>query len=180
MRHWVPAGIVGLLVCAISLVRPCGASAQEAALRDSLLDRMVGHWILRGTIEGQPTTHDVDADWVLGHGYLRVHEVSRERNADGSPVYEAIVMVGVDPGAPGYACFWLDNTSARGLNGQAMGHADPAAGDSIAFVFKGADGSAFHTTFHYERARDLWTWAMDGEGAGGGRLPFARLTLSRQ
>lgn len=178
-RVLVAAGI-GLVVCATSVAGPRRACAQQAPVRDSLLDRMVGHWVLRGTIAGQSTTHDVDAAWVLGHDYLRLREVSRERNPDGSPVYEAVIVVGVDPKAAGYACLWLDNTSPKGLNGQAIGHADPAAGDSIAFVFKEGDGSSFHTTFRYERASDRWTWVMDGEEAGGTRRPFARLTLSRR
>ncbi len=178
VRVLVAAGI-GLLVCAASAAGPRSACAQQVPVRDSLLDHMVGRWVLRGTIGGQATTHDVDAEWVLGHEYLRLHEVSRERAADGSPAYEAIVVVGVDPRAPGYACFWLDNTSPKGLDGRAIGHADPATGDSIAFSFGEPGGSAFHTTFRYERGTDGWTWAMDGEGPGGARQPFARLTLTR-
>ena len=29
---------------------------------DSLFDRLIGHWVLRGTIAGQTTTHDVTID----------------------------------------------------------------------------------------------------------------------
>lgn len=179
MRVAVCVGL-GLTVGAISGPGLRAVSAQQVAVHDSLLDLMVGRWVLRGTIEGQQTTHDVDANWVLGHAYLRLHEVSRQRASDGSPAYEAMVVVGLDPKAPGYACFWLDNTSSRGLNGQAIGHADPAAGDSIAFLFRGVEGSVFHTTFRYDRPNDRWTWAMDGEAPGGARQTFARLTLSRQ
>jgi len=51
--------------------------AQQPTLRDSLLDRLVGRWVLRGTIQGAATTHDVTADWVLGHQYVRIQEASR-------------------------------------------------------------------------------------------------------
>jgi len=64
----------------------------------SLLDRMVGHWVLKGVVHGLETTHDVDMDWVLNHEYLRIHEVSRERNGEGLPVYEAYVTLGRDHG----------------------------------------------------------------------------------
>jgi len=34
---------------------------------------------------------------MLGHEYVRMHEVSRERAANGAPAYEAIVLFGRDP-----------------------------------------------------------------------------------
>lgn len=52
-----------------------------------LLEHMTGHWVLRGTIAKKPTVHDVDAAWVAQHRYLQIHEVSREKNADGQPQY---------------------------------------------------------------------------------------------
>jgi len=50
--------------------------------------------------------------------------------------------------------------------------------DKIAFVFKGTDGSLFHTTFVYDRSADTWQWLMDGE-QNGKLPPFARLMLTR-
>ena len=32
---------------------------------DSLFDRLIGHWVLRGTIARQATIHDVTFDWIL-------------------------------------------------------------------------------------------------------------------
>ncbi len=49
----------------------------------------------------------------------------------------------------------------------------------MAFVFKGADGSLFHTTFTCDRQAGAWHWLMDGE-EGGKLQPFARLTLTRR
>ena len=54
------------------------------------------------------TTHEVENAWVLGHQYLRIHEVSRDKNADGSPAYEAIVFVGWDQLTSRYFAIWLD------------------------------------------------------------------------
>ena len=70
------------------------ASAQQLTLQDPLLDHLVGKWVLRGTIEGRETTHDIIAEWVLGHQYVRLHEVSREKNAQSQAAYEAIVFIG--------------------------------------------------------------------------------------
>jgi hypothetical protein len=64
---------------------------------DSLFDRLVGHWVLRGTIARHETTHDVTFEWMLGREYVQMHEVSREHSANGTPAYEAVVLFGRDP-----------------------------------------------------------------------------------
>src|SRR5208282_4812975 len=54
----------------LSLVAFCAASvvaAQQPPVQSPLLDHLAGKWVLQGTIAGQETTHDVDADWVLDH-----------------------------------------------------------------------------------------------------------------
>lgn len=173
-RLWVVA-----LVALAALLPAAPARAQGTALQDPLLDRMAGQWVLRGTIAGQQTAHDVTAEWVLGHGYLRLHEVSRERGPDGGPAYEAIVFIGRNPEGEGYACLWLDSTGDGGLLRQAIGHAPPAADGRIAFVFVDPDGGRFHTTFVHDPSAGSWRWVMDGEGEGGTLKPFARVTLTR-
>jgi len=154
------------------------ASAQQTSFRDSLLDHMTGEWLLHGTIMDQQTTHDVTAGWVLAHQYLQLHEVSDERDSTGKPIYEAIVFLGWDKTASQYDCLWLDVTSGEGLTGKVIGHGN-RSGDSIPFLFNGTDGSIFHTTFSYDRAKDTWQWIMDSE-ANGKLEPFARLTLTRK
>jgi len=154
------------------------ALAQQQMFQDPLLDHMAGTWVLRGTIAGSETTHDISCEWVLGHQYVRFHEVSREKDAAGLAAYEAIVFIGWDQALGQYACLWLDNTGGGGLTGQAIGHAK-RDGDFIAFLFKGQDGSLFHTTFAYSKESDTWEWRMDGE-EGGKLQPFARVKLTRK
>jgi hypothetical protein len=154
------------------------ALAQQSTFQDPLLDQMIGKWVLQGTIDGKATTHDIVAEWVLGHEYVRLHEVSREKDAKSQAAYEAIVFIGWDQPSSQYACLWLDTTGGGGLTGQAIGHAK-RDGDKIAFLFKGADGSLFHTTFAYSQSTDTWQWLMDGE-AGGKLQPFARVKLTRR
>ena len=160
---------------ALSFSHP--ALAEPPAPRDPLLDHLVGKWILRGTIAGKPTVHDVAAEWVLNRGYVQLHEVSREKDASGRPAYEAIVYVGVDPSADGYACLWLDSTGGGGLEAQAIGHAK-RGGDQLEFIFKSASSSVFHTTFAFDSVAGSWRWLMDEE-AGGKLTPFARVTLAK-
>lgn len=153
-------------------------SAQTATFQDSLLDHMIGKWVLQGTIAGRETTHDIVVEWVLGHQYVQLHEISREKNATGEAVYEALVFIGWDQTSNQYACLWLDVTGGGGLSAQAIGHAE-RKGNSIAFLFKGSDGSIFHTTFVYDKDTDTWHWLMDGE-ENGTLQPFARVKLTRK
>ncbi len=145
---------------------------------DSLFDRLIGHWVLRGTIARQSTTHDVTFDWILGREYVQMHEVSRERAAHGTPAYEAVVLFGRDPRSGEYACLWLDNTAASAFDPQGIGRGT-VAGDSVPFVFHYTQTDGFHTTFVYSRATDSWQWHMDNDSAGV-RRPFARVTLTRR
>ena len=111
------------------------ASAQEPAFQDPLLDHLVGKWVLQGAIAGGKTTHDVEAEWVLGHQYVRLHEVSRETDAKGAAAYEATVFIGWDKRTSEYACLWLDSTGGGGLAPPVVGRAR-RSGDRIAFFFK--------------------------------------------
>lgn len=144
---------------------------------DSLFDRLVGQWVLHGTIARQETTHDVTFEWMLGREYVRMHEVSRERAPSGAPAYEAVVVFGRDPRTGEYACMWLDNTGAGAFDAAGIGRGG-VAGDSVPFLFHYTSTSSFHTTFVYTRATDTWQWHMDNDSAGV-RRPFARVTLTR-
>ena len=160
------------LVCAPITVRGQGLHP------DSLLPRLVGRWVLRGTIARQPTVHDVTFTWLLGHEYVQMHEVSRERAPNGAPAYEAVVLFGRDPKTGAYACVWLDNTAAAAFPPAGTGRG-VVAGDSVAFLFPYTATTRFHTTFVYDRVRDAWQWHMDNDSAGV-RRPFARVTLTRR
>ncbi len=157
------------------LLRGVGMDAQQPTFHDALLDHLAGRWVLQGTIAKKPTTHDVEAEWVMAHQYLRIHEVSRELNPDGTPQYEATVYVGWDEPAARYTCAWLD---VYGGSFMSIGNAK-RSGDTIPFIFQDREpGEGFRTTFVYHSAADTWDWIMDNESKGVLR-PFARLTLAR-
>jgi hypothetical protein len=165
---------VTLIFCFAALAMP--ALAQQPTLRDSLLDHLVGNWILTGTIAGRQTTHDVSAAWVLNHQYLEFHETSREKNKDGDPAYVATVYIGWYERAKQYVCVWLDDYG--GISTQSLGHAD-RGGETIAFVFQDTgDNGKFHTTFAYNGAENTWTMNMDQE-TDGKFSAFARTTLKK-
>ena len=152
-------------------------AAAQLGHRETVLDRLAGNWVMRGTIAGGETTHDIDAEWVLARHYLRFHEVAREKDDSGTPAYEAIVFIGWDEITSRFACLWLDVTGGGGLSNDAIGYAEPG-GDELAFVFDMGEGSVIHTTFTYNRGDDTWLWSIDTE-KGGERKSFARVTLTR-
>jgi hypothetical protein len=151
-------------LCVVLLLAASSLRAQSLPA-DSLFDRLVGHWVLQGTIARQQTTHDVTFEWMLGREYVQMHEVSRDRAADGKPAYEAVVLFGRDPRSGEYACLWLDNTGASAFEAQGIGRG-AVAGDSIPFLFRYTATDSFHTTFVYDRTTDSWQWHMDNDSSG--------------
>ena len=169
--------ITRLSMTACILLAAGPALAQQPTFQDALLDRLVGHWVLEGTIAGKKTTHDVSAEWVLNHQFVLVREVSREKDAKGQPEYQANVYLGWDEKAAEHLCIWLDVWG--GFSPETVGRAK-RAGDVLAYVFKDKDGRpSFHTTFAYDRTADAWTWQMDNDDKGVLK-PFARMKLARQ
>jgi len=166
-----------LKILLLTVLIPVSALAQQTAVRDSLLGHMTGKWILQGTIEGKETTHDIVAEWVLCHEYVQIKEVSREKDVDGKPVYEAIVYISVNEPTKQYSCLWLDNTGSGGLNAKSIGHAK-GNGNKLEFTFNITDKSIFHTTFTYNRPEDTWQWMMDDEENGKWQS-FAKMKLTR-
>jgi len=167
-----------LCIIALFLLSPPPATAQQQGFQDPLLDLMAGNWVMAGTIGEADTTHDIAIEWVLGHQYLRFHEIAREKDSEGAPAYEAIVFIGWDESSRRYACLWLDITGGGGLSAQGIGHAEPD-GDKLAFVFDTGDGSVIHTTFTYNRIVDTWHWLIDVD-RDGKRSTFAQVALTRQ
>lgn len=167
---------VALVCCMVGLT----ARAQDSpasAVTAEILDHLAGTWVLSGTIGGAHTTHDVEAAWMLNHEYLHIHETSREKNPDGRPAYEAVVLIGWDPKAKEYDCLWLDTTSGGGLSGHGIGRGN-REGDSVPFLFVLSPSSSLHTTFSYRSESDTWRWIIDDE-TNGKTDRFADVMLTR-
>jgi|HubBroStandDraft_1064217.scaffolds.fasta_scaffold81422_2 hypothetical protein len=171
--------ILALLILAFLVMASFSVSAQQPTQREPLLDHLAGSWILQGTIAGRETTHDIESEWVLGHEYLRLHETSREKNAQGQPAYEAIVFIEWDESSSEYKCLWLDSTGGGGLS-TPIAHGK-RGNDEIAFFFSDKDdkNSGVRTTFAYSKGADSWNWLIDNE-TGGKLTSFARVKLTRK
>lgn len=172
MRRLLALLVLGLQARALA--------ADPVAANHALLERLEGSWVLRGTLAGKPTTHDVDAAWMLDGLYLQVHERSRETDGKGKPLYEAVVLLGIDPATEEYQCLWLDSTAGGGLTPSAVGRAK-RDGESIPFVFRDPDGTiSFSNVFAWDSAGEAWTWQLDNVRKDGSRAPFGRVRLTRR
>jgi len=57
---------------------------------------MVGNWKVGGTIRSRRIEQSVEAQWVLNHQFLQIHEKGAPGPKTDGPAYEAIVMIGYD------------------------------------------------------------------------------------
>jgi hypothetical protein len=168
MKKLLTGAIQTLLIAATVWAQPTSGPRE-------LLDRLAGTWVMEGLIGGNEIVHDVEAHWVLGH-YMQLHEVAREKDANGEPAYEAIVLFAFEAESGEYTCMWLDTTGETGLSGTA-GRAKPQ-GDEIRLLFTGDTESVIHTTFAYDRSTDTWQLRID-TGPPDRQRAFARVTLRR-
>ncbi len=145
-----------VLLSAACLAQPAAPTNADAT---ALLDKLAGHWVLSGRLGSKQTTHDVDAEWILKREYLRLHEVSREKDANGAPAYEAFIFFEWDPKAGQYNCLWLDNTEGGGLSVPIV-HGKKI-GDSISLIFGTPPSDGIHTVFRYDAAADAWALTID-------------------
>ena len=144
-----------------------------------LMDKMAGQWVMTGKIGGERVTHDVSVDWILKRQYIRIHESSREKDADGELAYEAWIHIAWDKNNSEYVLMWLDNIGTTNFAAEGVGHGKPD-GDRIPFVWKFADGSGIHNLFAYDRANDTWSWSIDNLDKSNKPSQFARVTLKRK
>ncbi|MBO0887867.1 hypothetical protein J2P12_02060 [Candidatus Bathyarchaeota archaeon] len=148
----------------------------QLIVEPSLLDKMVGRWVLRGTIARKAVVHDVNSDWVLGRHYVRIHEVSREKGTDGQSEYESMVFVARNDKGE-YSCVWLDVFG--GLSVLSIGAASQT-GTELPFSFRNERGEVdLRNVFAYNPKDDSWEWRIDNIQNGLDK-EFARVRLTRR
>jgi len=146
------------------------AMAQQPPLNSPLLDHLAGKWVMQGTVGKVPTTHEFEAEWVLGHHYLRFHEFSREKNDKGEPQYEAMVFIGWNENIKQYGLTWMDTYG--GATVQSIGMATPKENE-LAFVFRDEHGEIdFTNAFIYDPKTNTWENRLDNVVKGEAK-PFA-------
>ena len=164
-------------IFALTLFLSGAAFAQTPAVNSPLLDRLAGKWVSQAEIAGLTSTRDIEGEWVIQHHYLRLHEVSREKDAKGNPRYEAMEYLTIGPQQNQVQCVWLD-VFAGGPGLTSLGVADPKDND-IPFVFKDEKGDiGFTNDFTYDPKTDSWQWTMNNVDKGKA-IPFGIEKLAR-
>jgi hypothetical protein len=155
---------------------PVAAGAQASTgWHDELADHMTGTWKVAGNVMGHDAHHAVEAEWVLNHQFLRIHEKTDATASSSEHQYEANWYLGFDPVSERYVLHLLDVFGARFSETLGYGVRD---GSSIRFVFEYPDGP-FHTTFRWSQEKDTWQWVMEQKNKKGAWTQFADLTMTR-
>src|SRR5579859_4805272 len=70
--------------------------------QDSLVNHLAGSWKLEGKVMGNNAHHDVQADWVLNHQFLRIQEKTAASAPAAERRYDSIWYLGYDPTSERY------------------------------------------------------------------------------
>ncbi len=176
-----------IVVFLLSLLLAAPVQRSDADAAAALLDHLVGHWTMKGTLGGKQTIHDADAQWVLNREYVEFHEVSRDRRQNGSPAYEAILFLGWHAKTDEFMCLFLDNTIGGGLSPEGIAHGK-RSDHAISVVFACRSGEcppglseheSLHTTFDYDGSGDTWRLTID-DVKDGKTDRYGDMTLTRR
>ncbi len=143
--------------------------------QDPLLEMLLGNWKLTGKVMNRSAEHTIQAEWVLNHQFLRIHEKDETPAKDGNVPYEAIIMVGYDNTSDRYVAHWMDVYGGR--FSETLGYGTRVENE-VRFVFEYPDGP-FHTTFRWKPDTRQWEWLMTTKDKTGHWIEFADLTLAR-
>jgi hypothetical protein len=159
---------------ALLLSVPIAAQA-PAAWQDDLVRHLAGSWKLEGDVMGNAAHHDVQADWVLNHQFLRIQEKTAANAPATESRYDSIWYLGYDSISERYVLHLMDTFGARFSETLGYGTRD---GNQIRFVFEYPDGP-FHNTYRWNAKENSWQWLMEQKNKDGKWVPFANLKLTR-
>jgi hypothetical protein len=119
------------------------AAQTPAEWHDDLVDRMAGTWKIEGQVMRQQAHHELQAEWVLNHQFLRMHEKTVANAPSDEHLYEAYWYLGYDAVSERYVLHLMDVFGGRFSETLGYGTRE---GNEIRFVFEYPDGP-FHTTY---------------------------------
>jgi hypothetical protein len=164
-----------ILVLGALFVSGLSSAQTPPAWHDDFVDHMVGTWRIEGQVMGRPAHHEVQAEWVLNHQFLRIHEKTSADAPATESRYEAIWFLGYDSISERYVLHLMDIFGTRYSETLGYGVRD---GNDIRFVFEYPDGP-FHTVYRWLPGKDSWQWLMEQKNKEGKWTPFADLKLTR-
>jgi hypothetical protein len=164
-----------LVAVLLVVLSPAVRAQAPAGWHDDLVDHLLGPWTLNGQVMGRDAHHDVVADWVLDHQFLRIHEKTSAGAPASERPYEAIWFLGHDDIKQRYVLLLVDVFGAR--YSETIGYGT-REGDAIRFIFEYPDG-LFYTTFRWVPETSSWQWLLEQKDPTGKWKTFADLKLAR-
>ena len=126
---------------------------------DSLIERLVGFWQMRGDEAGTPVRYEANAMRTVGMRFVELHM----HGEPGAPEYEARVFIGADTAADKVVVHWMDTAGPAFSTTPVTGMAH---GDTLSFEFAYPDGPA-RETFVWQPVSRTWRMLLeksDGRG----------------
>jgi hypothetical protein len=157
-----------LILFGTVLAAQMGPGVQQPPLHSDLLDQLAGPWDLVGAIRGQPVHERADAEWVLGHQFLRIHR----KQIDGP--LEVVIHIGYDTVSERYVAIRLDSISARGSETIGYGIRD---GDKLQFTYEYPSGP-FKETWSWDAKERTWQLLVESK-VRGNWTTFSTVSLRR-
>lgn len=145
--------ILFLMLAACSFAQT--AADTTTRFHDDLLNNFVGQWDVSATVHGQKFTLDREAEWVMNHQYLRIHEKSREVIPWLKVPFERTIFIGYNHRSNRYLVYELTVHGGDGPiepEGFAYG---VRTGNELKMVLKGPE-IVLHQTFTWEPASESW------------------------
>jgi hypothetical protein len=146
---------------AMAVLAICGASTSsvqaakdspDAQLHDDLLDHLVGKWNVSAVVHGQKFSLDREAEWVLNHQYVRIHEKSREVVPWLKVPFERTIFIG------------YNHRTGRYVLHEVNVHGGDVLQEPEGFAYASRAGNALtidHKNGAEVVARARWTWNPD-------------------
>jgi len=164
-----------LVVLLVALTSVPSIAQASAEWRDDLADHLTGTWKIDGQVLGREAHHEVNAEWVLNHQFLRIHEKTAATAPASENRYEAFWFLGYDPVSERYVLHLLDIFGGRFSETLGYGTRN---GNEIRFVFEYPDGP-FHTAFRWFPEKSTWQWLLEQKDKDGKWTTFADFKLTR-
>lgn len=164
-----------LLVTLLAVLISVPAIAQGPAnWHDELADHLVGTWKVEGRVLGRDAHHEVNAEWVLNHQFLRIHEKTAATAPASENPYEALWFLGYDAISERYVLHLIDVFGGRFSETLGYGTRN---GNEIRFVFEYPDGP-FRNTFRWSPEGTTWQWFLEQKDKDGKWTTFADLKFA--
>jgi hypothetical protein len=166
--------IVLLVVFPALLASSPSLAQAPAGWHDNLADQITGTWKVEGKVLRRDAHHEVNAEWVLNHQFVRIHEKTTADAPASENRYEAIWFLGYDAISERYVLHLIDIFGGRFSETPGYGTRN---GNEIRFVFEYPDGP-FHTAFRWSPENNSWQWLLEQKDKDGKWTTFADLRLT--